>query len=543
MLQIEQYIAGAVMDCGFESGEMGEPVGISYSDEGGGGQVISSGGVPDGLPFLNCIPNSAERLAALSPIKTIETVETIVSTNQICMYTYVESPRLGMVFKSFEDVESYYKEYAEQKGFGVTRVASTFSKKDKERRGATWRCECWGPPDMRARREAKKRAKVMELCGTGGIVNGEIGEDIMQRVKRTSKKCECGAMLYAGVDSDALWVIRKLKNEHDNHTPKLSDAKLVKEYRMKNCTSNVKKKLFNFYEEGVYVRQIHGCMATETGADNLPSVKDLEHEVSKEKRLKMEGGDAAAMMAYFDRMQEDNQNFYHAHRLDEEGRLKDVLWVDACSRVAYEDFGDVVCFDATYLTNAYALPFANFVGVNHHGQSILLGYTLVSHEDCDTFGWIFRKWLSCMGNKQPGAILTDQAAAMRKPLAQVMPNARHRCYHDFKSPLKAVVYESFTVAEFERRWTDLIKQFELEDNDWLADLFEERHMWVPAFMKEHFLAGMKTTQRVESINSFFDGFVNRKTRLYEFPNKYTRAMGRRVKAETDADARCGKYLR
>ncbi|XP_021753308.1 protein FAR1-RELATED SEQUENCE 6-like [Chenopodium quinoa] len=166
-----------------------------------------------------------------------------------------------------------------------------------------------------------------------------------------------------------------------------------------------------------------------------------------------------------------------------------------------------------------------------------------------------------MGNKQPGAILTDQAAAMRKPLEQVMPNARHRwciwhilkklpdklgkCegYHDFKSPLKTLIYESFTVGEFERRWNELLSEYNLLDNDWLSELYEERHMWVPAFMKEHFWAGMKTTQRVESINSFFDGFVNRKTKLYEFPDKYKRAMERRVKAEKEADARCRKYLR
>ncbi|XP_021743976.1 protein FAR-RED IMPAIRED RESPONSE 1-like [Chenopodium quinoa] len=412
---------------------------------------------------------------------------------------------------------------------------------------------------MRARREAKKRAKAMEICGTGGTVNDEIGEDVMQRAKRTSKKCECSAMLYAGVDFDGLCVIRKLKKEHDNHTPKPSDAKLVKEYRMKNYyISNVRKKLLNFYEEGVPIRQIHGCMATESGVDNLPTVKDLEHEVSKEKkkRLKMEGGDVVVMMAYFDRIQKDNQNFCHAHRLDEEGRLKDVMWVDARSRVAYEEFGDVVCFDATYLTNQYELPFANFVGVNHHRQSILLGCALVSHEDSDTFGWIFRHWLSCMGNKEPVAILTDQAAAMRKPLEKVMPNARHRwciwhilrkfpeklgkcknvwlqqhplfvkpivfpmcdlmflLYQDFKSPLKTLIYESFIVAEFERRWSQLMSVYELEDDEWLSNLYDERHMWVPAFMKEHFWAGMKTTQRVESINSFFDDFVNRKTKLY-----------------------------
>ncbi|XP_021776441.1 protein FAR-RED IMPAIRED RESPONSE 1-like [Chenopodium quinoa] len=68
-------------------------------------------------------------------------------------------------------------------------------------------------------------------------------------------------------------------------------------------------------------------------------------------------------------------------------------------------------------------------------------------------------------------------------------------------------------------------------------------MWVPAFMKHHFWAGMKTTQRVESINIFFDGYVNRNTLLHEFPVKYNRAMTKCVRDENDADARCSKYER
>jgi hypothetical protein len=38
-------------------------------------------------------------------------------------------------------------------------------------------------------------------------------------------------------------------------------------------------------------------------------------------------------------------------------------------------------FDTIYLTNRYDIPFALFVGVNHHGQSILLGVGLISKED------------------------------------------------------------------------------------------------------------------------------------------------------------------
>lgn len=44
--------------------------------------------------------------------------------------------------------------------------------------------------------------------------------------------------------------------------------------------------------------------------------------------------------------------------------------------VAYEEFGDIITFDTTYLTNKYDMPFAPFVGVNHHGHSILLGYQM-----------------------------------------------------------------------------------------------------------------------------------------------------------------------
>ncbi|XP_021758958.1 protein FAR-RED IMPAIRED RESPONSE 1-like [Chenopodium quinoa] len=494
-----------------------------------------------------------------TPVRTVETVHTVVSSNKDTVVSYVEPLVEGMAFKTWLDVEAYYKEYAQHTGFGVTRVQGSYTR-EKERRAMTWRCQCWGRLDMRAVREAKKRAKEMQVCGTGGVVGGVIGEDELSRCKRKSKKCECEARIYASVNGEGVWVIKTAELEH-KHLTSPGKAKLVKEYRMKNYSSNVRKKLMNYLDEGVSVRKIHGCLGTEMEENLTMTVKDLQHEVYKERKSKMEGGDSAAMMAYFEYMMADNQNFFHVNRVDSNGRLKDVLWVDSRSRAAYECFGDVVCFDATYLTNEYEFPFINFVGANHHGQSLLLGCALVSHEDSETFRWVFRQWLTCMGGKAPVGFLTDQAAAMRKPLAELMPNTRHRwciwhilskfpdklgklpLYNEFKNKLKSVVYESFTTEEFERSWTATVNQYNLESNEWLCGLFEERHMWVPAFMKEFFWAGMKTTQRVESINSFFDGFVNRKTRLFEFPRQYTRAMTKRVNDEVAADDNCSKYLR
>ncbi|XP_021854509.1 protein FAR-RED IMPAIRED RESPONSE 1-like [Spinacia oleracea] len=263
------------------------------------------------------------------------------------------------------------------------------------------------------------------------------------------------------------------------------------------------------------------------------------HEVigSGERKARASGGDAKAMFDYFKKTKADNSDFFHVYRQGANGMLQDVLWVDARSRAAYEEFGDVVFFDSTYLTNKYKMPFANFVGANHHGQSILLGCALVSHENSDTFEWIFGNWLECMGGKATIGILTDQDPAMRRALRSTMSDTCHRwCiwhilqkfsrklgtpleYPDLKVDLERAIYDSLTCDEFELNWATVMERYQADD-DWLEGLYAERNMWVPAYVKHLFWAGMKTSQRVESINNFFDQYVHRHTHLYEFVEAY-----------------------
>ncbi|RYQ89072.1 hypothetical protein Ahy_B09g095911 isoform B [Arachis hypogaea] len=79
------------------------------------------------------------------------------------------------------------------------------------------------------------------------------------------------------------------------------------------------------------------------------------------------------------------------------------------SRAACEYFGDVISFDTTYNTNRYDLVFGSFVGVNHHGQSTLLGCALMKNEDIQSFKWLFECWLRCMRGNAPKGILTINA--------------------------------------------------------------------------------------------------------------------------------------
>ena len=134
---------------------------------------------------------------------------------------------------------------------------------------------------------------------------------------------------------------------------------------------------------------------------------DARNHIQSMRRLRLGVGDAESVALYFHRMQQQNSNFYYAIDLDEDGRMRNLFWADARSRATYKAFGDVVSFDTTYITNKYDMSFALFVGVNHHGQSILLGCGLVSNENTETFVWLFREWLSCMSDVPSKAIITD----------------------------------------------------------------------------------------------------------------------------------------
>ncbi|KAL2927593.1 Protein FAR1-RELATED SEQUENCE 5 [Bienertia sinuspersici] len=450
----------------------------------------------------------------------------------------VKNPEVGMTFPSWDAVDSYYHAYGKQRGFGVVRAAVSYKQKGgtstREKRAGIWRCDCWGKPD---KRRVSKGKRV--------VVQSPIQKSPTNKTN-SRKKCECPAMVYAKPNKCNEWELCPVVLEHKNHTPTPSKSRHIPKYRNEELNKcNVARNLFNTNATGVSIAKIHRTLVMErNGLENLGvSERDVRDVIDKKRRLKMQGGDANAMLEHFDKMVADNQNFYHIYRLDDSGNLKDVMWVDARCQATYEEFGDVVSFDSTYLTNKSELPFTNFVGVNHHGQTILLHMAL------------------CMNGKAPGGILTDQDTTMRKALSVVMPQSRHRwCiwhilkkfseklrmysnYKDFKSELLHAIYDSFTEKEFEKHWTSVIMMYELQENQWLSGLFDEREMWVPAYVRHLFWAGMKTTQRSESIHSFFDGYVNKIARLCEFPQQYSYAMEVRDNEEKEADANCWKYTR
>ena len=63
-----------------------------------------------------------------------------------------------------------------------------------------------------------------------------------------------------------------------------------------------------------------------------------------------------------------------------------------------------------------------------------------------------------------------------------------------------------------------------EEESWLVKMYTLRTHWVNAYLKDIFCVVMTTSQRSESINSFFDDFVNANTKIVEFVHQYDKAV-------------------
>ncbi|KAH7661084.1 FHY3/FAR1 family protein [Dioscorea alata] len=135
----------------------------------------------------------------------------------------------------------------------------------------------------------------------------------------------------------------------------------------------------------------------------------------------------------------------------------------------------------------------------------------------------------------------------------VFPNSHHRLclwhimkkvpeklgglneYKAIKKILKRITYEAVDTQEFEDTYLKMMADYNIEKNEWLNSLFKIRDRWAPVYVRGIFWAGMSTTQRSESVNSFFDGYVGPTTSLKQFVEQYDHALKSKIEKENKAD--------
>ncbi|XP_025633238.1 protein FAR1-RELATED SEQUENCE 5-like [Arachis hypogaea] len=295
-----------------------------------------------------------------------------------------EIPYVGLRFVSLQRAQEFYFNYAKKVGF-VTRIRNTNFDK--------------------TRKDSKIPVNQSLHCSHEGYRESQV--KAATQVKRITTT-RCKARIYVMLDRQKNnWMVSKLELKH-THPCSAKHAVHYTEYR--ELTMHAKCVIQNNDEAGIRPNKTYLALANEfSGSSNLGySEKDV-------------------------------RNFITSKLLDvdEANQFKSALWVDARWRDSYEYYVDMVSFDTnvqkkqlafgnfSWIYYRHGLPFASFVGVNHHGKSTLLGHALMGNEKICSFEWVFKQWLRCMGSP-PQAIITDQYKSIFGAIKNVLPDTRNR---------------------------------------------------------------------------------------------------------------------
>ncbi|XP_062118328.1 protein FAR-RED IMPAIRED RESPONSE 1-like [Humulus lupulus] len=292
---------------------------------------------------------------------------------------------------------------------------------------------------------------------------------------------------------------------------------------------------------GIRTCHILNHLAAERGGhEYVPFLKkDLYNWVGRQRELEEEEEtNAEGALGYLECLGLRDPNFFETHTIDAEYRLANLFWADGISRDDYGRFGEIIAFDTTYKNNAYNKPLLLFFGVNHHFRTVVFAVALLYDEKEDTYIWLLEEFLQCMNNKLPQVVVTDGDKAMAKAIEKVMPNAVHRlcAWHlqknvtinvphpIFKTRFNELLYQYCTEEEFDETWSGLVTEFQLQDSQWATITYNNRRSWAECFLRGNFFAGLKTTQRSESMNSYLSHFLTSKLKLKDLDGQVDKAI-------------------
>lgn len=435
---------------------------------------------------------------------------------------------IGMEFSSEDTAHMAYSKYAGNHGFNVRKQRRTKKKKDDE-----------------------KVARILYVCSKEGVRKEP---KVNRSYTRPITRCGCKAHMACYLQSSGRYRIVSFNQNHNHDLVRTPMKHLLKGNRA--VTVSQKQHADDAEMSGISAKATIEMMSREVGGrENLGFLdKDYRNYICRKRMAEMEKGDAGAVLEYFQKKKEDNSSFFYSMQLDKDDMITNIFWVDDRSISDYNLFGDVVCFDTTYKTNEYDRPFAPFVGVNHHKQTVVFGAALLYDETTESFKWLFETFLGAMSGKQPKTILTDQSAAMANAIVKVFPETIHRLcvWHIYVNAAKNLsrvfhgpdqfamdfgkcVYDHEEEEDWLLAWSDMLNKHKLTENKWLKNLFEVKEKWAMVYGRHTFTADMVSTQRSESMNSILKRYLKRNFDLLTFFKHYERVLDDRRYKELVAD--------
>ena len=407
----------------------------------------------------------------------------------------MEKPCIGMEFSSHKSAHKFYGKFGGLKGFNVR-----INRKSRNKKGLITR--------------------VVYVCSKEGYrKEDKRGKSFSKPITRVGCLAHMTCRLR---QSTGKFRVVSFNETHNHELVKTPMKHMLKGNR---CMSKAQKAHADDADlSGISVKATMELMSREVGGRENLGFMDVDYRnyIHRKRTMKMKKGDAGAICQCLQKRKEDNSSFFYSFQLDEDDMITNIFWADEQSISDYALFGDVLCFDTTYKTNEYGRPFAPFVGVNHHKETVIFVAALIYDETIESFKWLFETFLEAMKADPLKTILTDKSAAMANAIAQVCPSptTRHRLcvWHIYQNAAKKLshmfhgseqfahdlsncIYNYEDEDDWLSAWNDMLEKHNLEENTWLIDLFNLREKWALVYGRHTFTADMMSTQRSESMNS------------------------------------------
>ncbi|KAJ1418138.1 Zinc finger, PMZ-type [Sesbania bispinosa] len=388
---------------------------------------------------------------------------------------------------------------------------------------------------------------VDENWGNNSDVYGD--EDSGGSPSSENNHCLGGAFFCGDENGGAFLVGEDWEDSNDNGQ-ELESVKIVVKKRKRRSVSRRQKpgyrrmsdsdivQMNNMMKVGIRLPNIFNTFASQSGGYEKIGFrkKHMYNKIGEQRRNLC--SDAKGAIEYLSLLGLNDRMMYYEHTVDEHGRLQHLFWSDGYSQVDYNIFGEVLAFDATYGKNKYLMPLVVFSGVNSHNRSTIFAAAIIANETEETYVWLLEQFSKCIKGKLPSAVITDGDVAMKNAIERVFPNAYHRlcAWHlmrnatsniknaNFTKGFKDCMLSYYDVGTFRNKWLELVAKFGLEENPWVAALYEKRSMLATTYLRGKFFAGFRTTSRCEGLHSKLGKFVNSRHNLSDFLQHFQRCL-------------------
>ncbi|KAI5312896.1 hypothetical protein L3X38_042070 [Prunus dulcis] len=121
------------------------------------------------------------------------------------------------------------------------------------------------------------------------------------------------------------------------------------------------------------------------------------------------------------------------------------------------------------------------LGVNNHGQTIVLACAFLSKEMTEWIIWMFEEFKKAMPGGEPKTIITDQDAAMTRAISIAFPTTFHRlciwhitskfsvklphsAYKEYWREFQKAIWDTDNKDEFDAKWNIVVTKAGLTDH-------------------------------------------------------------------------------